>query len=219
MSALSPSAIVERLQRANLLGTAERAAKRAGARLADCLTVGGKATPGHAAVWAALAADGAPHEMIARLVGWPSVTVERVLRRAAPKPKRAATTRGRDGFYPPDVLPEIPDLVVDGVVQRATGRGERLSAGRPTDGDLAVLREVAVLHGLTVMDIVGRERTSRVVACRGEAVWRLKHLRGCSTTEIGRAIGGRDHTTVMHYLRTFEPGPELLALLPAKEAA
>ena len=64
-----------------------------------------------------------------------------------------------------------------------------------------ILREVAGRHALRVEDLTGRRRTQPIAQARQEAMaeaWRRTALSKC---EIGRRLGGRDHTTVIHGVR------------------
>ena len=67
-----------------------------------------------------------------------------------------------------------------------------------------ILREVAEKHGVTVNDILSSRRAARIVHARQETVWRMKTETTFSYPEIGRRLGGKDHTTIMHALRRYE---------------
>ena len=66
----------------------------------------------------------------------------------------------------------------------------------------AIIEFNARKHGLTVDDIKGNSRFRNVVAARYDAIVDL-HLKrpDLSLPEMGRLIGGRDHTTILHALR------------------
>lgn len=66
---------------------------------------------------------------------------------------------------------------------------------------LALIREVAEKHGLTVAKITGNERTPRISHPRQEAFYRLRVDLRMSRPEIGNIFGGKDHTTVLHGIR------------------
>lgn len=68
----------------------------------------------------------------------------------------------------------------------------------PTMASIAA--EVAIKHGLTVADLQSRRLGFRFAHPRQEAM-ALMRLAGKSTTQIGRFLGGRDHTTVLHGCR------------------
>jgi len=53
-------------------------------------------------------------------------------------------------------------------------------------------------------DILGRYRTAQIVKARHACIYVLRNITLWSLPEIGRRIGGRDHTTVLHALRKFE---------------
>ena len=57
---------------------------------------------------------------------------------------------------------------------------------------------VSAYHGLRVSDLTGRSRVRNVVTARHVAMYLARELAGMSLPQIGRALGGRDHTTVMH---------------------
>ena len=51
---------------------------------------------------------------------------------------------------------------------------------------------------LSINDLKGKKRTQKVVYPRQLAMYICREMTDFSTTEIGEAFGGRDHTTVMH---------------------
>ena len=61
-------------------------------------------------------------------------------------------------------------------------------------------------HGVSVDLVRGPFRTAYLVRIRRQIAHALRDL-GCSTAQTGRLLGGRDHTTVMSYLR-----PEMRAV-------
>jgi chromosomal replication initiator protein len=64
----------------------------------------------------------------------------------------------------------------------------------------AVCRHFRVTH----LDLVSRRRGRGIVRPRQVGMWLARHLTVASLPEIGRAFGGRDHTTVMHALGVVE---------------
>ena len=69
---------------------------------------------------------------------------------------------------------------------------------------IRLIRIVADIAGLQVRDIVGPERGNKRVIPRHVLCWILKKDVGMSAAGIGRALGGRDHTSVLHALRKIE---------------
>jgi chromosomal replication initiator protein len=61
-----------------------------------------------------------------------------------------------------------------------------------------VVSKVADAFGVTVQNLVGPERRQEVVLPRQIAMYLLRVEANCSLPKIGEALGGRDHTTVMH---------------------
>jgi len=67
-----------------------------------------------------------------------------------------------------------------------------------------IVEEVAALHAVTANDIQSPSRKHRIVRPRQIACYLAKSLTKNSYPEIGRRIGGRDHTTVLHASRKIE---------------
>jgi len=78
-------------------------------------------------------------------------------------------------------------------------RGELAIRRGPTMAQIAA--EVAAKHGLTVEELRGPARGFKVAHPRQEAMARMRAETSQSLTAIGRYFG-RDHTTVMHGVRT-----------------
>lgn len=66
-----------------------------------------------------------------------------------------------------------------------------------------ILRVVSHYYGVTVPDVIGPDRRRAVMIPR-QAAMRFAALEGWSTPEIGRRLGGRDHSTVFHGIRSAE---------------
>lgn len=64
--------------------------------------------------------------------------------------------------------------------------------------------EVARLRGVTVKDLLAHRRTTEIVRPRQETMYLAKRLTGASLPQIGRRLGNRDHTTVLHSARITE---------------
>lgn len=87
---------------------------------------------------------------------------------------------------------------------------QRLRVGSEASNRVKEIRREVVtgrlFHGqpMTVADLLGPNRESAVVRARQYAMWRIKQETNWSLPRIGRAFGGRDHTTVLHALRQIE---------------
>lgn len=64
-----------------------------------------------------------------------------------------------------------------------------------------ILRGVADAFGLKVTDLTGHSRLRQAAWPRRVAMLLARELTGLTTTEIGEALGGRDHSTVIHALK------------------
>ena len=77
------------------------------------------------------------------------------------------------------------------------------------DGE-AIIGRVAARHGLTADLLRGADRTHAACVARFEAMWTLYEARLAdgrrrfSLPQVGRLLGGRDHSTVMHGVRRWE---------------
>ena len=61
-----------------------------------------------------------------------------------------------------------------------------------------ILDEVAEYYSLSVDDLVARNRKRAVSVPRQVAMYLLIHELGLPPTQVGRLLGGRDHSTVIH---------------------
>jgi chromosomal replication initiation ATPase DnaA len=61
-----------------------------------------------------------------------------------------------------------------------------------------IIRSVAEAHALSVNDLVCHSHRRALVVARHEAAYEIARLTDLSLVQIGRALGGRDHTTMIH---------------------
>jgi chromosomal replication initiator protein len=67
-----------------------------------------------------------------------------------------------------------------------------------------IQRVVAEYFTLSPNDLKGKKRTQNIVLPRQLAMYIAREITEYSTTELGQAFGGRDHTTVMHSCQKIE---------------
>jgi chromosomal replication initiator protein len=67
-----------------------------------------------------------------------------------------------------------------------------------------ILSMVAEHYGVTEKDIIGNKRSNKIVIPRQIAMYLCRELTGTSLKGIGKIIGNRDHTTVMHGIEKIE---------------
>lgn len=60
-----------------------------------------------------------------------------------------------------------------------------------------IMREVCAKHGVTAVDLTGARRDLKTVIARYEAAYRMRHETEMSLEQIGKRLGGRDHTTIL----------------------
>jgi chromosomal replication initiator protein len=67
------------------------------------------------------------------------------------------------------------------------------------------IQQVVANHfSLSINDLKSKKRTKTIVHPRQIAMYIIKNLTEFTTTDIGQAFGGRDHTTVLHSLKMIE---------------
>ena len=67
-----------------------------------------------------------------------------------------------------------------------------------------IQKTVADYFKIKVSDLFSKKRTRQIARPRQVAMWLAKNLTSQSYPSIGEAFGGRDHTTVLHAVRTIE---------------
>ena len=67
-----------------------------------------------------------------------------------------------------------------------------------------IQKTVADYFKIKVADLFSKKRTRQIARPRQVAMWLAKNLTSQSYPSIGDAFGGRDHTTVLHAVRTIE---------------
>jgi chromosomal replication initiator protein len=67
-----------------------------------------------------------------------------------------------------------------------------------------IQKTVADTYSLSVNDLKGKKRNQKIVYPRQLAMYICREMTDFSTTEIGEAFGGRDHTTVMHSIEKIQ---------------
>ena len=80
-------------------------------------------------------------------------------------------------------------------------RAPRLKGGVYPKNATEILMAVALKHGLTKTEILSKRRRVYEVLARQEAYWWLNALLPWSLPQIGRFMGGLDHTTILHGVR------------------
>jgi chromosomal replication initiator protein len=61
-----------------------------------------------------------------------------------------------------------------------------------------IQKKVSDLFGVTVTELKAKTRTKAVALPRQIAMYLARQLTHASLAEVGRAFGGKDHTTVLH---------------------
>ena len=67
-----------------------------------------------------------------------------------------------------------------------------------------VIDAVTRFYKVSEKDLIGRQRSRDIVAPRQVAMYLIRQETEGSLVDIGRALGGRDHTTVLHGIEKIE---------------
>jgi chromosomal replication initiation ATPase DnaA len=67
-----------------------------------------------------------------------------------------------------------------------------------------IVAEVCLKHQIRLIEVLSDRRTSNIIPVRFEMIYRIKSETTWSLPRIGRFMGGRDHTTILHACRTFQ---------------
>lgn len=108
------------------------------------------------------------------------------------------------------------DAVVAHEIEEAKPPLETNPIKRPKITIDQIIRAVARHYGKSVIDLLSHRRTIDLTLPRHVACYLCKELTLRSLPDIGRRIGGRDHTTVLHGHRKIE---KLLPLMPSVQNA
>ena len=97
-----------------------------------------------------------------------------------------------------DAHAQLMDADIDLEMARAALAGRiGAQAARKITAEL-IIDTIARQYSLTPGEITGKKRSREVALPRQIAMYVCREMTGMSTTNIGRAFGGRDHTTIMH---------------------
>ena len=61
-----------------------------------------------------------------------------------------------------------------------------------------IIKETADYFGLKDYDIKGKSRNKNIILARHISIYLASKLTSYSLSEIGKAMSGKDHTTIMH---------------------
>jgi hypothetical protein len=83
-------------------------------------------------------------------------------------------------------------------------RYDHYEAGTPRKSAKLIAQEVCAKHGVSFNDIMSPRRNREVVTARQEAFWRCRKETTLTLPQIGRFLGGKDHTTVLWGIKMYE---------------
>ena len=107
----------------------------------------------------------------------------------------------RKAMLPPPKVEYVP-LVVANEVPEELRRARVVERKYPTIAEITDL--VAEYFGMTELHLLSDRRTHDVLKPRHVLYWLCKQTTPHSYPQIGRFLGGRDHTTILHGCRRIE---------------
>lgn len=153
------------------------------------------------------------HETASSLIAHYSEVRQRLRNLPPPPPERQRKLVAiRPQPHRPDYVPpaqRLPTVVIteetkqrvhDILVIAQENRAEPLDTGHWMD----IVREVCAKHCLTKSELMSDRRARNLVAARHEAMYRMSKETTMSLPAIGRRMGHKDHTTVLHGIRRHE---------------
>ena len=82
---------------------------------------------------------------------------------------------------------------------------ERVGSGPSKELSMEdIVRKVSEVSGISEGGIVGKSRKKEIVEARQTAMFLCRSILESSLSSVGIFFGGRDHTTVMHAIKTIE---------------
>ncbi len=78
----------------------------------------------------------------------------------------------------------------------------------PTRKGREIIRAVLYVTGVRQVDFMSHRRSYVFVEARQLACWFMRHYTGLSAPQIGRMIGGRDHSTILHAIKRVNAQPD-----------
>ena len=104
------------------------------------------------------------------------------------------------------VMPQIynPKTISQGMAyaQQIIESGKVLTV--PRNRGTHIMREVSARYNISLEDIISKRRDQKLVRARQEIMYRLCTETDWSLPQIGRLLGNRDHTTILHGRRKFQ---------------
>ena len=84
-------------------------------------------------------------------------------------------------------------------IERALSKAEM-----PKVTIIMIMEFVCTRYGITKIHLKSNRRKREIVVPRQEFCWLVSHLTGASLKTIGRILGGKDHTTILHAIRRYQ---------------
>ncbi len=115
--------------------------------------------------------------------------------------QRITSTRKLEGFLN-TIMVDIPKegITDEYLLQKLKGQkvDETLKLKDANIRPIEVLKKIAKRYNITLDQIIGKRRSKPIVTPRQYAIYILRVDMGISLQEVGRIVGGRDHSTIMH---------------------
>jgi hypothetical protein len=108
-----------------------------------------------------------------------------------PEPEPVAPAPVDDVIYLPNFLPfRRSELIANGALRQCDAR--------------VILKNTSQITGVRILDIQSKRKNKEVILPRMIACWVMREHTLMSLPQIGRSMGGRDHSTVKHSIDKIE---------------
>jgi chromosomal replication initiation ATPase DnaA len=92
------------------------------------------------------------------------------------------------------------DIIINELTARLSELKLDLVSNEPLAGR-RIATEIARQHGFTFRQLISPRRNQKLAYARHHAMYELDRRTSLSLPQIGKLLGGRDHTTVLHGIR------------------
>lgn len=115
--------------------------------------------------------------------------------RIPPKPKPVEVKPAPFDEYVAPPAPVVDSYIVPGEPAKNHDVDDDLPIIRKRAAE--IIKEVAIEYGVTAADIKGTRRNAYIVEARHKCCFRIRYETSLTFPNIARALGGRDHTTIL----------------------
>ena len=132
------------------------------------------------------------------------IAARRAMSRATARPRMVPIVALPDPEPEPVKVDIKPPPPVDALSEKVEAARAAIDRGRTSPSYEFVVAIACDCLGLPVDDVMSRSRIKAWAHARHRVLWLVFHITGASLSEIGRRLGGWDHSTIIYALRTVD---------------